>query len=44
MRDFLQNFRMASEHLQPGENEENDTTDEDTSDYFDQRMLIQKRK
>ncbi|TMW40419.1 hypothetical protein DOY81_014503 [Sarcophaga bullata] len=35
MRDFLQNFRMASEHLQPGENEENDTTDEDTSDYFD---------
>lgn len=35
MRDFLQNFRIASEHLQPGENEENDTTDEDTSDYFD---------
>ncbi|KAM7357388.1 nuclear localized protein 1 [Cochliomyia hominivorax] len=35
MRDFLQNFRMASEHLQPGENEEIDTTDEDTSDYFD---------
>ncbi|XP_065359710.1 ribosome quality control complex subunit TCF25 [Calliphora vicina] len=35
MRDFLQNFRVASEHLQPGENEENDTTDEDTTDYFD---------
>lgn len=35
MRDFLQNFRIPSEHLQPGENAEADTTDEDTSDYFD---------
>lgn len=35
MRDFLQNFRIA-EHLQPGENVENASSeDEDTSDYFD---------
>uniref|UniRef100_A0A1A9UJA2 Transcription factor 25 n=1 Tax=Glossina austeni TaxID=7395 RepID=A0A1A9UJA2_GLOAU len=34
MRDFLQNFRIA-EHMQPGENDENGTTEEDTSDYFD---------
>lgn len=35
MRDFLENCRLGPEHLQLGENEEIDTTDEDTSDYFD---------
>ncbi|XP_023298433.2 transcription factor 25 [Lucilia cuprina] len=34
MRDFLQDFRLASQTPLPPENEEFDTTDEDTSDYF----------
>lgn len=35
MREFIQSVRSATENLQPGENEENDTTEEDTTDYFD---------
>ncbi|XP_073841683.1 nuclear localized protein 1 [Musca autumnalis] len=35
MREFLQSVRSATENLQPGDNEGNDSTEEDTTDYFD---------
>ncbi|XP_013114197.1 ribosome quality control complex subunit TCF25 [Stomoxys calcitrans] len=35
MREFIQSVRSATENLQPGENDENDTTEEDTTDYYD---------
>ncbi|XP_037933791.1 transcription factor 25 [Teleopsis dalmanni] len=34
MRDFLHNFRL-NENLPAGENDDNDSSEEDTSDYFD---------
>uniref|UniRef100_T1PBV6 Transcriptional repressor TCF25 n=1 Tax=Musca domestica TaxID=7370 RepID=T1PBV6_MUSDO len=35
MREFIQSVRSATENLQPGENDGNDSTEEDTTDYFD---------
>lgn len=35
MREFIQSVRSATENMQPGENDGNDTTEEDTTDYFD---------
>ncbi|XP_061386738.1 ribosome quality control complex subunit TCF25 [Musca vetustissima] len=35
MREFIQSVRSATENLQPGDNEGNDSTEEDTTDYFD---------